>query len=53
VVITSVALGVAVAGYGLAGSYVSIAELAERHRVPLAEFVSMVAWSLWWSSTWC
>lgn len=40
-VITSVVLGVVVASYGLAGSYVSIAELAERHHVPLADFVPM------------
>jgi hypothetical protein len=31
--------GVMVAGYGLAGSYVSISELADRHGVPLAELV--------------
>jgi len=41
VVITSVAVGIVVTGYGLAGSYVSIAELAERHHVPLADFVPM------------
>jgi uncharacterized protein DUF2637 len=35
----SIALGVVVAGYGLAGSYLSIAELADRDQVPLAALV--------------
>jgi hypothetical protein len=35
----SIALGVMMAGYGLAGSYLSIADLAYRHNVPLAELV--------------
>jgi hypothetical protein len=38
-VVLSVGLGVVVAGYGLAGSYLSISELAERHDVPLAWLV--------------
>jgi len=35
----SIALGVVVAAYGLAGSYVSVADLADRHQVPLAALV--------------
>jgi hypothetical protein len=35
----SVGLGVVVAGYGLAGSYVAISDLAARHGVPLARWV--------------
>jgi Protein of unknown function (DUF2637) len=35
----SIAMGVVVAGYGLAGSYLSIADLADRHNVPLAALV--------------
>lgn len=38
-VVLSVVLGVAVAGYGLAGSYVTVSELATRHDVPLAGWV--------------
>jgi uncharacterized protein DUF2637 len=38
-VATSIALGVVVAGYGLTGSYLSIADLADRHNVPLAKLV--------------
>lgn len=38
-VTTSIVLGVAVAGYGLASSYMSVAELARRHDVPLASLV--------------
>jgi hypothetical protein len=38
-VVLSVGLGVVVAGYGLAGSYLSISELADRHDVPLAALV--------------
>jgi hypothetical protein len=38
-VVLSVGLGVVVGGYGLAGSYLSISELAARHDVPLAELV--------------
>jgi endonuclease V-like protein UPF0215 family len=39
-VVLSFVLGVVVAGYGLAGSYLSISELANRHDVPLAWLVS-------------
>ena len=39
VVVLSVGLGVVVASYGLAGSYLSISELADRHDVPLAALV--------------
>jgi hypothetical protein len=35
----SITLGVMVAGYGQTGSYLSIANLADRHSVPLAELV--------------
>lgn len=38
-VATSVALGLMVAAYGLAGSYTSISSLAARHGVPLAALV--------------
>jgi hypothetical protein len=38
-VVLSVGLGVVMAGYGLAGSYLSISELADRHDVPLAALV--------------
>jgi hypothetical protein len=38
-VVLSVGLGVVVAGYGLAGSYVAVSELAARHGVPLAGWV--------------
>lgn len=38
-VVLSVGLGVVVAGYGLAGSYVTVSELAARHDVPLAGWV--------------
>jgi hypothetical protein len=38
-VVLSVGLGMVVAGYGLAGSYLSISELADRHHVPLAALV--------------
>jgi hypothetical protein len=38
-VVLSVGLGVMVAGYGLAGSYVAVSELAARHDVPLAGWV--------------
>jgi hypothetical protein len=38
-VVLSVGLGVGVAGYGLAGSYLSVSELAVRHDVPLAALV--------------
>ncbi len=40
-VVLSVGLGVLVAGYGLAGSYLSISELADRHDVPLADPVAV------------
>jgi hypothetical protein len=38
-VVLSVGLGGLVAGYGLAGSYVAVSELAARHGVPLAGWV--------------
>jgi hypothetical protein len=38
-VVLSIGLGAVVAGYGLAGSYLSISELANRHDVPLAWLV--------------
>jgi hypothetical protein len=38
-VVLAVGLGALVAGYGLAGSYVAVSELAARHDVPLAGWV--------------
>jgi hypothetical protein len=38
-VVVSVAFGLVVAAYGLAGSYVTVSGLAARHRVPLAGWV--------------